>query len=163
MNKVVPSYLNCSVDKPLSSIQIYVKGKSFLRIRNLYLSGSNDQMFDFFTLHDPFSASPRLHVKYPAFRGVVVPEFTVESDNLITFQMPEHADTVGYIDIIAENEAGYGSLVIDTQNRNISATQEEIPWINGIWVKTVAVGWFTSPDLEQLITDQGENLYVTLD
>ena len=95
------------------TIQIY--GKSFFEIRNVYLSASNENMFTGITTYQPFSGISRMDDMYPSFRGIVVPEFILYNENYLTFEMPQIPTQNGLIDVIIENEAGYGILTKDNQ------------------------------------------------
>ena len=44
MKKVIPYQISLSSN--ISSVDIFIKGKSFLKPRKLYLSASNEMMFD---------------------------------------------------------------------------------------------------------------------
>lgn len=92
-------------------IEIY--GKSFFDVRNVYLSASDEGIFDGITLYHPFSSIPNMENKYPAFRGIVVPEFTLYNENFLSFDLPQIPKLSGYVDVIIENEAGYGILTKD--------------------------------------------------
>ncbi len=94
-------------------IEIY--GKSFFDVRNVYLSASDEGMFDGITLYHPFSSIPNMENKYPAFRGIIVPEFTLYNENFLSFDLPQIPKYSGYVDVIIENEAGYGVLTKDKQ------------------------------------------------
>ena len=92
------------------SKKIEIYGKSFFDIRNVYLSASNEEMFDDITLFHPFSSIVDMEGKYPAFRGIIVPTYTLYNENFLSFDLPQIPKTSGYIDILLENEAGYGNL-----------------------------------------------------
>jgi hypothetical protein len=101
------------------TIEIY--GKSFFEVRNVYLSASDESMFDNITLYNPFSSILNMENKYPAFRGIVVPEFTLYNENYLTFDLPQNPKVSGNIDIIVENEAGYGILTRDKERPKVFA------------------------------------------
>jgi len=83
-------------------------GRSFYKITNIYLSGSPLRNT---TLYNPFSSVPRLSAEYKGFYGIKLDRNTYTvSDNSITFTVPPISKT-GYVDIIVENPAGYGTLV----------------------------------------------------
>jgi hypothetical protein len=120
-----------------------VYGKSFFAVTNVYLSGDPFPTTSFF---NPFSASPRLSAAYPGFYALKLPASAYNSngDNTITFTMPSAADP-GYVDIVVENEAGYGTLtqyvIRSTYNPYTSGTAEynsfipyQVPWRDGIIV-----------------------------
>lgn len=101
------------------TIEIY--GKSFFEVRNVYLSASDESMFDNITLFNPFSSIPNMVNKYSAFRGIVVPEFTLYNENFLSFELPQNPKVSGHIDIIVENEAGYGILTRDKERPKVFA------------------------------------------
>ena len=136
MRSVTPYIFYINSTTPTSALEVSVAGKKFLDLRNLYLSGSDVSMFDGLTQFNPFSASSRMSNMYPAFSAILIPEFTVESDKIITFVFPQTPKTSGLVDIIAENDAGYGKLTIDSRSPFLSSYQGAIdiqnPWVNGI-------------------------------
>jgi hypothetical protein len=96
-------------------------GKYFFDIRNIYLSASNYNMLSGIQLWDVFSNYSKLSAKNPPFYGLKVPEFTISSDNHISFNIPQIPDSSGVLDIIAENEAGYGKLTVGCLRPSISS------------------------------------------
>jgi hypothetical protein len=101
------------------TIEIY--GKSFFEIKNVYLSASNENMFNGVTTFHPFSGIPRMEDMYPPFRGIPVPSFLLYNENYLTFELPQIPLQTGMIDVIVENEAGYGILTKDKQKPKLSA------------------------------------------
>jgi hypothetical protein len=135
MKKVNPQKI--SLNRNISSIDIIIKGKSFLNSKNLYLSASNINMFSYNSSYNPFlTGSLTQKNSYPAFFGIVVPEFTIIDDKILVFNIPEQPKTTGFIDVIMENEAGYGKLTNDTVLPYVSAFRGsenlQFPWISGI-------------------------------
>jgi hypothetical protein len=86
-----------------------ITGNSFLDIQNVYLS--SDGCFEFPTLQTPFSYHPQLSSRYPSFFGIKLlsSDFIQLDNNTVSFIAPT-AVNPGYIDVILENKAGYGSL-----------------------------------------------------
>ena len=141
MRKVYPYHFNVGNNTPPSSIYLKIYGKRFLDIRNLYVSGSNIDMFENVTTFDPFSSRKlKQHLAYPSFDAIIVPEFEISSENIISFNLPQTPKTVGYIDVIIENEAGYGKLTIDSRMPFISsyvgAVDIQNPWVDGIIINS---------------------------
>lgn len=94
---------------------IEVYGKHFTHTRAIYVSSSNPNSFDEpVEVFNPFGQMPNLSADYPSFSGFIIPEFFVYNDNLISFQLPFSIQSPNKMDIILENEAGYGSLIKDT-------------------------------------------------
>lgn len=113
-----------------------VYGKSFFSIQAVYLSGApyNNQTF-----FNPFSGVPRLSAAYPGFNAVKLlsSQYTSNNDNTISFTMPS-AVNPGYVDIIIQNEAGYGALTryVIKDLYGTTLTQQQLrPWSEGIEVK----------------------------
>ena len=112
-----------------------VYGKSFFNIRNVYLSGHPHENTTFF---NPFSGVPRLSASYTGFTGIKLLSSAYSSNNIntITFTMPS-ATRAGYVDIIVENEAGYGKLtqyIVKALYSGIQPLSTISPWSQGIKV-----------------------------
>lgn len=114
-----------------------VTGRSFYNVEAVYLSG---YPYANTTLFNPFSGVPSLSAKYPAFTGVrlLTSQWTSNNENSVTFTMPS-ASRGGYVDIIVQNEAGYGALTryvikeLYTGSQPLSVLR---PWSSGIQVLT---------------------------
>lgn len=135
MKKVIPYQISLSSN--ISSVDIFIKGKSFLKPRKLYLSASNEMMFDNIRCFNPFiSGTNTQKLSYPPFRAIQVFEFTVINDKFLNFIFPQQPKTIGYVDVIMENEAGYGKLTKDTILPYISSfgcsQNIQFPWTKGI-------------------------------
>lgn len=133
-----------------------VYGKSFMQLQAVYLSGHpyTDQTF-----YNPFSAVPKLSANYPGFFAVKLlsSQYTTNFDNTITFTLPS-AVRPGYIDIIVQNPAGYGSLKQYAIKELYTGqqTQAEIrPWAPGVLVQG-------EPNVPEIYTIDFINL-VTID
>ena len=114
-----------------------VYGKSFFRVTNVYLSG---YPYENQTFYNPFSGIPRLSANNPGFFGVKLlsSAYTSNNDNTITFTMPS-ATRAGYVDVIVENPAGYGTLTqyVIKDLYGTSLTQLQLrPWSSGVKVLT---------------------------
>jgi hypothetical protein len=118
-----------------ASASFNVYGKSFTRLEAVYLSGA--PLFNT-TFHNPFSAVPKLSAHYPGFTGYKLPlsAYTTNFDNTISIKVPKPY-RLGFIDVIAQNPAGYGiltQLVIKeryTETQDLSTLR---PWAYGIEV-----------------------------
>lgn len=123
-------------------VEIELYGKSFFEVRNLYLSGSDESMFSYSSFYNPFSGIDNLKDKYPPFKGIVVPNFNLFNENYISFILPEYPSKEGYIDIIVENEAGYGIFTVDKKLPPVSAYPDAVGiecescGMSGIYVKS---------------------------
>lgn len=99
----------------LNNKYINVIGRSFLNIRNIYLSGSNNNIFPTTTtFYNPFSSNFKLSASNLGFKASKVTEFYVQNEHYITLVPSEKIKSSGYIDIIIENEAGCGVLSRDS-------------------------------------------------
>ena len=111
-----------------TSSVVNLKGKSFFNITNVYVSGSPLSASS--TFYNPFSGYPRLSALYPGFNAVQVPAlaFNTDNDTNITLTLPR-TNKAGYLDIIVQNEAGYGTL---TQYASASYPAYNYPYNKGI-------------------------------
>lgn len=122
---------------PTSTTRTFeVWGKSFFKITNVYLSGAPYPQSTFF---NPFSGVPRLSAMYPGFNAVKLlsSDYSyVYDSNYLTFTMPSASQT-GYVDVIVENQAGYGALTkyVIKELYNTQQTVQAIrPWAPGVKV-----------------------------
>lgn len=150
------------------SREFSVYGKSFYKVTNVYLSGLP---YPESTFYNPFSAIPKLSATFPGFFGIKLSntQYSSNNDNTITFTMPS-ASQGGFVDIIVENQAGYGALtryvIKDTFNPYVSGTPEYEsfvpyvrPWSRGIVVaETRNVLYSIDPGYTALVTISGENI-----
>jgi hypothetical protein len=150
--------------KELSASQekmIVLRGKSFIYdVRNIYLSASDPIIFGGmqYSYFDIFRSRPKLHPKNPAFHGVALSSFQIFNENVLYFDIPDQVffniqrlsdDFSTFIDVIVENEAGYGLLTRDSYSYRICSwsgfTQEQKPCINGIQLT------FTNPTTSYIV------------
>jgi|GEM_PF-870226 len=117
INTLDPYEIYVNSTNPLSSnispISLY--GNNFSYVYNVYLSSSNNGLLPNTSYYSPFSSISSLSAYYPGFSGYLLSEFVLTSDNYIQFELPQTPLQSGFIDIILENEAGYGKLTLDTQ------------------------------------------------
>lgn len=147
---------------------INVQGKSFLNIRAIYLSGSNPTIFPTkSTYYNPFSAVKNLSANNPGFTAAKVENFLIQGEHYIVIEIPETYYSAGYIDIIVENEAGYGLLSRDSRVPFLStypgAINIQSPCISGIYIKdysTIGANLLFTIDGSPMITINGNNLVV---
>lgn len=100
---------------PTSSTNIVnLFGSSFFNVKNVYLSGSVDG-----TLHTPFIDNTKLSATFLPLTAFKMPlsSFNVIDDNQLILNIV-NLTTPGLIDIVVENDAGYGTLITHTR-RNI--------------------------------------------
>jgi hypothetical protein len=134
-----PPHVDVGVTKEFT-----ILGKGFKNVTALYLSGSP---YPDTTLYSPFSGSSKLSATYPPFNAVLVSPDTYKTDNYYTFTfvMPSASQT-GFVDVILQNYAGYGTVVTYAVNKTtfnpyVTGTPEynnfspELPpWKDGIRV-----------------------------
>lgn len=112
-----------------------ITGKSFYDVQSVYLSG---YPYINSTLYNPFSGVPRLSAIYPSFTAVKLlsTQWNSNNDNTITFTMPS-ASRAGYVDVVVQNPAGYGTLTqyvikeLYTGSQPLSVLR---PWYQGVRV-----------------------------
>jgi hypothetical protein len=102
-------YLNNSAFFIDQNIEFLVQGEDLKRLTGLYLSASNINMFDDLYYINTFSNIEKLSADNPSFSGVIISIF-IYKENYIAFKLPQIPKTVGFFDVIVENEAGYGKL-----------------------------------------------------
>jgi hypothetical protein len=130
-----------------SSDTFALYGKSFFNITNVYLSGN--RIFNS-TFYNPFSAVPRLSAAYPGFYGtrLLSSAFISNNEDVVTFTMPS-ASLPGKVDIILQNEAGYGSLIkygfrttfnpyLTSMSEYSAFTNYKSPFLSGIEVRPIS-------------------------
>ena len=133
LKKPYTPYVSLSTTKTF-----YFYGKSFNKVVNVYLSG---YPYENTTFYNPFSGSPKLSAQYTGFYAVKLlsSDYISNNKNTITFIMPS-ATRVGFVDVIVENPAGYGTItqyVIKELYPASDLTQIQLrPWSSGIEVQT---------------------------
>lgn len=142
------------------SASFNVYGKSFMQLQAVYLSGAP---LSGTTFYNPFSAVPKLSAAYPGFTAykLLSSEYTTNFDNTITINVPAPIN-FGYIDVIAQNPAGYGALTrfVVKELYSGSLTQQQLrPWSEGVVVYlSGAEGNILAIDGSFLTTISGEYL-----
>lgn len=122
----------------LSSLNPYITviGRSFINVRNVYLSGSNDFMLYNTTYYNPFSASYKLSADNPGFYGLKIEKYIIQQEKYLTFDTSNLFNNSGHLDVIIENEAGYGLLskdsFIPSLSTNYGLINYQKPCISGI-------------------------------
>lgn len=115
-----------------------VYGKSFMRLEAVYLSGTPVANT---TLYNPFSGVPKLSAHYPQFTAykLLSSQYSTNFDNTITITVPPPV-AAGYIDVIAQNPAGYGALTrfVIKEPYSGTLTQQQLrPWSLGIEILSI--------------------------
>lgn len=163
MKSVFPHKILIYSNTDPSNIKIRIHGKSFLNLRNLYLSGSNVSMFDGVSSYNPFlSGSDIQKNSYQPFDAIMVESFTILDNKILEFSFSQIPKTSGFIDIIAENEAGYGKLT-DSKMSFLSsyegAKDFQFPWVKGIYVFLFDELILTELN-QSILTDDGNIIYL---
>lgn len=137
-----------------------VYGRSFMRLEAVYLSGAP---LDNTTFFNPFSGIPKLSAHYTGFTGIKLlsSDYTTNFDNTITIKIPAPSRS-GYINVIVQNPAGYGTLtqyVIRDLYSGTLSLQQLRPWSSGVQVLTGAGAIPPTPVIEnQMLTITGDDL-----
>jgi hypothetical protein len=110
---------------------------NFLNISNLYLSASNNTIFDNITFFNPFSSVEKLSGKNIPFSGIEVKNFSF-TENYLIFNFPYAPKNSGFVDVLVMNEAGYSKMSIETIVKPITACDNTLsfqkPCISGIQI-----------------------------
>jgi hypothetical protein len=117
------------------SAEYNVYGRSFMRLEAVYLSGAPVANT---TFYNPFSAVPKLSAHYQGFTAykLLSTDYITNFDNTITIKVPAPISS-GYIDVIAQNPAGYGTLTqfVIKELYSGELTQQQLrPWSDGVVV-----------------------------
>ena len=111
-----------------TSSTVDLRGRSFFRVTNVYVSGLPVSATS--TFYNPFSGISTLSSFYPGFSATPVSYFSSNNDTDITLSLPP-VSSAGYLDVIVQNEAGYGTLV---QYASGSYPAYKYPYDSGIIV-----------------------------
>lgn len=163
LTNIKPSSLYV-LNQDISSIQSFnflVKGKPFYDIRSVYLSSSNPNMFNGITFYNPFSAVKKLSAENLGFYAIKVPLFSY-SEHCISFKFPQTPKGNGYVDVIAENEAGYGKLTTGSwlpfEKTYEDAVEMQNPSVSGIKVIDLmdyfSIDYIMTSDDKELLESQ---------
>jgi hypothetical protein len=118
---------------------VAVFGESFSNLTNLYLSADNPNIFTTpVSYFNPFSGTYMEQI-YPSFNAVPVSAFSYDS-GLIYFELPQlNTDLFPYdypvtLDLIVQNEAGYGRMTKDIKNKinNLFPQSKDSTFFRGI-------------------------------
>jgi hypothetical protein len=93
----------------LTQTNVTLKGGTFYVPQYVYLSASNNNMFDNTSIYT-LSTVITGQVHTIQISAILVPEFSYV-ENYITFKLPQIPNTTGTIDVIVQNEAGHGNLL----------------------------------------------------
>jgi hypothetical protein len=132
---IQPDYVPIENDTTITLI-----GKSFLNITNVYLSSNDDSIFSENTVYySPFSAVKNLSSVNSGFYGIKITDYVVQNEKYITTNQSLSFLHSGFIDVIVENEAGFGILSRDSRVPFLSSWAGAIdiqkPSISGIEIK----------------------------
>lgn len=122
----------------IQNLDFLIRCKQLFNIRNVYLSANNPTMFSGLSYYDIFSSIEKLSADNPPFNAVKIYNY-VYNDHYLAFSFPSLPQINGIVNVIIENEAGYGNL-IDGAINSISHEYDGIehyllnPSISGIQV-----------------------------
>ena len=106
-----------------------------MQLQAVYLSGVP---LSGTTFYNPFSAVPKLSANNPGFTAyrLLSTEYSTNFDNTLVINVPPPV-SAGYIDVIAQNPAGYGKLTQYAVKYLYSGEQTQLelrPWSSGVSV-----------------------------
>ena len=123
-----------------SLTEVSVWGSGFKDVKNVYLSGSISSA----TSQNPFALNRKLSADYPAFMGVklLTSTWTSDSWDMLTFVTPRSVQ-LGFVDVIIENEGGYGKLTSYARVNQFNPFEEgteayttyipyQVPYLSGL-------------------------------
>lgn len=113
----------------LSATKTFIlKGNSFFDIRSIYLSG---YPYENLTFYNSFSANNRLSAQNPGFYGLKLEssQYFFTGTNTLTLTIPPPT-RLGFIDIILENEGGWGNLTKFAKTTTFNPYPNEHPLKN---------------------------------
>lgn len=93
-----------------TNLNIDLLGKYFFKPLNVYVTSSNSNMLTGVQTFAPFSSSQKLSAIYTPFTGVKISNFNLIDDRHLEFSLPHVPLSSGYLDVIVQNEAGYGKI-----------------------------------------------------
>jgi hypothetical protein len=125
-----------------STKYLTIIGRSFYNIKNVYFKSVKDNIFSVpVTLYNPFSSIAKLSAHNTKFYGVKIENFIVIDNNKIIIDVPSIFSDKGFIDVVIENEAGFGFLTEDSKVpyilkfADIKDTQKYT--VNGIYINII--------------------------
>jgi len=126
------SCLPTTLKQNSSSRDITLYGDMFKNVTAVYLSGApvalSSQTFA------PFLSSRNLSAEFSPFTAMPLSSsmYTVNAENRMTITIPSNV-SVGYIDFIVVNPAGYSTLVYNANIHNVEYTSP-IPAVSGLYI-----------------------------
>ncbi len=98
-------------------------GTGFTALSNVYLSGA--PFADKATTWNPLSGFPSLSAENPPFTGIKLlsSDWWYDRDHSVTFVMPS-ASSPGFVDVIIEGPAGYGTLTQHVRRSTLNPFKE---------------------------------------
>ena len=115
IQRVFPDYSLTGVETEFMMVGSNFNFKDHF-LSGMYAVPMDNNIYPTLTYFDPLSDQPTLSAKYPPFSGVRITDYTIESDNIVTFTLPS-AVGYGHVDILTFNTAGYSRLT-DAQKPN---------------------------------------------
>jgi hypothetical protein len=125
-----------------STKYLTIIGRSFYNIKNIYFKNIKNEVFNTpVTLYNPFSAVSKLSAHNTKFYGIKIENFVVLENNKIIIEIPQIFSGKGFIDIVIENEAGFGFLTeaskvpVPLKFGSVKDTQKYT--VNGVYVNII--------------------------
>jgi hypothetical protein len=94
----------------VSNLNIDLLGKYFFKPLNVYVIPSHSQMLSGIERFDLFSSNQKLSGLYTPFSGIKISNFNLIDDRHLKFNLPYPPLSSGYLNVIVQNEAGYGKI-----------------------------------------------------
>jgi hypothetical protein len=138
-----PHYISIYPAIPTETTKfLTIIGRSFYNIRNVYFKGVKHDIFNTpVTLYNPFSSVAKLSANNTKFYGIKIENFIVVDNNKILIEIPQIFSNEGFIDVVIENEAGFGFLTEESKVSgsikfgSVKDTQKYT--VNGIYVNII--------------------------
>ena len=105
--RTINYYLNSTEDTELN---INLLGKYFFKPLKVYVTPSNFQMLSGIQTFAPFVSNQKLSSTYLPFSGIEITNFNLIDDRYLGFSLPYTPLSSGYLNVIVQNEAGYGKI-----------------------------------------------------
>jgi hypothetical protein len=131
--KIISSTLSMlTINHSISSYPATIFGDNFTHATAVYLKSIGSSVFSTNESLDPF-ANTSLSATLPAFIGHKINNFTINSNNSITFNIPNYIVRNGAFDVVVTNKAGCGILSQNARAANVPEKYQPV-WVNGIQV-----------------------------
>jgi len=134
---VNPYIITINNNSPYNNTKyLTIIGRGFFNIKNIYFKNiKTGVLAEPLSLYNPFSAIPKLSADNPKFHGIKIEKFNIVDNNNIFIELPHIFQNSGYIDIVIENEAGFGFLTTSSKISEIyDSSNIQDKTVNGVKV-----------------------------